>query len=236
MVCISPGSLGERLIRTARRLADELNADWSAIYVETPGQTRISQEQRDRLERSLRLAEELGAKTIILPGQSVAETVIDYAHRHNVTKIIAGKPKHSRWREVLRRSEVDHLLQLSGSIDVYIISSEVEQTVRKTAESWYPHRPWIRYLWGLALVIAATGLSALVAPLITPTNLVVVYLLSVVVAAVYLGRGPAILVSVLDVLVFDFFFIPPHLTLVVSDTEYLLTFVGLLVVGLVISH
>jgi two-component system sensor histidine kinase KdpD len=91
-------------------------------------------------------------------------------------------------------------------------------------------------LLALLLLAGATGLSALIAPYISPTNLVVIYLLAVVFAAVYLGRGPAILTSILGVATFDYFFVPPHLTLAVSDTEYLLTFLGLLAVGLVISQ
>ncbi len=236
LVCISPGALGERLIHTARRLADELNAEWFAIYVETPDQARLSQEQRDQVARSLRLAEELGAKTTSLPGQSVAETVMEYAHRLNVTKVIAGKPIHSRWIEFLRGSVVDHLIRLSGSIDVYVISSEAVPSTKKVLEAWRPHRPWPRYFWGLMLVAAATGLSAGIAPYISPTNLIVIFLLAVVLAAVYLGRGPAILTSVLGVAAFDYFFVPPFLTLAVTDTEYLLTFLGLLAVGLVISQ
>jgi two-component system sensor histidine kinase KdpD len=86
------------------------------------------------------------------------------------------------------------------------------------------------------LAAAATGLGALIAPYIHPTNLVVIFLLSVVLAAIYLGRGPAILVSILGVVAFDFFFVPPPLTLAVDDTEYLLTFIGLLAVSLVISQ
>jgi len=236
LVCISPGALGERLIHTARRLADELKAEWFAVYVETPDQVHLSQEQRDQVARSLRLAEELGARTASLPGQSVAATVMEYAHRHNVTKVIAGKPIHSRWIEFLRGSVVDRLIRLSGPIDVYVINSEAEPQTRKIMEGWRPHRPLGRYLLGLLLVAGATGLSALIAPFISPTNMVVVYLLAVVVAAVYLGRGPAILTSILGVAAFDYFFVPPHLTLAVSDTEYLLTFFGLLGVGLVISQ
>ncbi len=236
LVCISPGALGERLIRTARRLADELNAEWFAIYVETPDQARISQEQRDQVAGSLRLAEELGAKTTSVPGQSVAETVMEYAHRHNVTKVIAGKPIHSRWMEFLRGSVVDRLIRLSGPIDVYVISSEAEPTTKMVLEGWRPHRPLIRYIWGLLLVGATTGLCALIAPYISPTNLIVVYLLAVVIAAFYLGRGPAIVTSVIGVAAFDYFFVPPFLTLAISDTEYLLTFLGLLAVGLVISQ
>jgi two-component system, OmpR family, sensor histidine kinase KdpD len=236
LVCISPGSLGERLIRTARRLADELNAEWFAIYVETPDQARISQEQRDQVANALRLAEDLGAKTVSLPGQSVAETVMEYAHRHNVTKVIAGKPIHSRWIELFRGSVVDHLIRLSGSIDVYVISSETEPSAKKTLQEWRPHQPLFRYLLGLVFVAAASGLSAIIAPFISPTNLIIIFLIAVVLASIYLGRGPAILTSILSVAVFDYFFVPPFYTLAVSDTEYLLTFLGLMGVGLVISH
>jgi two-component system sensor histidine kinase KdpD len=236
LVCINPGALGERLIRTARRLADELNAEWFAIYVETPEQARLSQEQRDQVAFSLQLAEELGAKTVSLPGRTVAETVMDYAHRHNVTKVIAGKALHSRWFELLRGSVVNRLIRLSGKIDVYVISREAEPSMNTGFETWRPHRPWLRYFWGLLLVAAASVLNAIIAPYISPTNLVVIFLLAVVLAAIYLGRGPAILASVLGVAVFDYFFVPPVFTLAVNDTEYLLTFLGLLVVGLVISQ
>jgi two-component system sensor histidine kinase KdpD len=236
LVCISPGALGERLIHTARRLADELKAEWFAVYVETPDQAKISQEERDQVARSLRLAEQLGARTVSRPGQSVVETVLAYARRHNVTKIIAGKPAHPRWLELLRGSLVDRLIRNSGTIDVYVISSEAEPQTRKIVEGWRPHRPLGRYLLGLLLVAAATGLSSLVAPYIHPTNLIIVYLLAVVLAAVYLGRGPAVLVSILGVAAFDFFFVPPVLTLAVANTEYLLTFLGLLAVSLVISQ
>jgi len=236
LVCISPGALGERLIRTARRLADELKAEWFAVYVETPDQARLSQEQLDQVAKSLRLAEQLGARTRTIPGESVASTILAYAHRHNVTKIIAGKPVHSRWIEFFRRSTVDRLIRMSGKIDVYVISSEAEPQTRKFVEGWRPHRPLGRYMLGLLLVAAATGLGALVNPYIHPTNLIVIFLLSVVLAAVYLGRGPSIMVSILGVAAFDYFFVPPRLTLAVADTEYLLTFIGLLAVSLVISQ
>jgi two-component system sensor histidine kinase KdpD len=236
LVCISPGTLGERLIRTGRRLADELKAEWTVIYVETSGQSGLSPEKRDQVAIALRLAEELGAKTVSKPGQDIAETVMAYAHRHNVTKVIAGKPIHSRWIEFLRGSIVDHLIRLSGTIDVYVISSEAEPATRNVVKSWQPHHPWSRYLWGLMLVLGATGFGFLIAGDISPTNLVVVYLLAVVLAAFYLGRGPAILVSILSIIAFDFFFVPPNFTLAISDTEYILTFIGLLSVGLVISQ
>jgi two-component system, OmpR family, sensor histidine kinase KdpD len=236
LVCISPGTLNEHLIRTTRRLADELKAEWFALYVEVPGDASLPQELRDRVARLLQLAEELGAKSINLPGRSVAETIINYARRHNITKIIIGKSRRSPWLELLRGSVVDQLIRLSGPIDIYLVNSETEPLLKRSIKAWQPHPPLSRYFWGLLLVVFATGLNALIAPYISPTNLIVVYLLVVVLAAVYLGRGPAVLTSILGVAFFDFFFVPPTLTMAVSDTEYLLTFLGLLSVGLVISY
>lgn len=236
LVCISPGTLSERLVRTARRLADELNAKWYAVYVETPDEVKLSQEKRDRIADMLQLAEELGARSVSLPGRSVSEVALSYARRHNVTKIIVGKPLRPHWQELLRGSVVDELIHASGGIDMYMVTSEAEPVNPRMPEGWRPHQPWPRYLWGIILAAAATGLSLLVFPFISPTNIAIIYLLSVVLSAFYFGRGPAILTSVLGVIAFDFLFIPPHFTMAVSDSEYLLTFAGLLAVGLVISH
>ncbi len=236
LVCVSPGISGERLVRTARRLADELNAKWYAVYVETPEDARLPQEQRNRISRMLLLAEELGARPVSLPGQSVADTVLAYARRHNVTKVIVGKPVKSRWQEILRRSVVDQLVHFSGAIDIYVVTSEAEPSQVKVPEAWRPHQPLGRYLGGLLLLVAATGLSSLISPFVSPVNLVIIYLLSVVVAAVFLGRGPAMMTSILGVALFDYFFVPPRFTMAVSDTEYIITFFGLVTVGLVVSH
>ncbi len=92
-----------------------------------------------------------------------------------------------------------------------------------------------RYVLSLGIIAGITALGIPLRDLVAPPNLVMLYLLGVVVAALYLGRGPAALAALLSVLGFDFFFVPPHLSFAVSDTQYLLTFVGLLAVGLVIS-
>jgi two-component system sensor histidine kinase KdpD len=240
LVCISPSTLGERLVRSTRRLADELNAEWLALYVETPDHLHLPLEKRDQVARTLRLAEELGARSLILPvssaAPSIAGTVMEYARKHNITKVIAGKPLRPRWKDFLRGSIVDQLIHHSGNIDIYVISSAPDGHLPAEEAAWRPHRPWRRYLYSLALVAVATGLGALISQEISPANLVMIYLLAVVIAALYLGRGPAILAAIASVLAFDFFFVPPQLTFAVTDTEYLLTFAGLLGVGLVISY
>jgi two-component system, OmpR family, sensor histidine kinase KdpD len=91
------------------------------------------------------------------------------------------------------------------------------------------------YAASLALIVVATLLCGLLRPFLAPTNMIMFYLLAVVIAAVHLGRRPAMATALLGVLAFDFFFVPPRLTFVVADPQYLLTFLGLFVVGLVIS-
>jgi two-component system, OmpR family, sensor histidine kinase KdpD len=236
LVCLSGSPLGERLVRNTRHLADELRAEWLALYVETPGDAHSTQAQRDQLARTLRLAEELGAKVLTRPGDSIASVVLEIAHQHNVTKIVAGKPLRPRWHELLGGSLVNQLIRYSGDIDVYVVSGEPDPLKPSETSKWRPHRPLLRYVSALGLLAAAGLVSAVIGPSISPTNLVMVYLLAVVIAAVSLGRGPAVMVSILAVLTFDFFFVPPHYTFAVSDTEYLLTFLGLFVVGLVISQ
>jgi two-component system sensor histidine kinase KdpD len=235
LVCISPSPLSERLVRSARRLAHELKAEWFAVYVETVGNARLPQADQDRIARTLRLAEELGARAVTLPGQDVATTIVDYARQHNITKIIAGKPLRPRWRELLRGAVVDRLIQHSGDIDIYVVSSAPNGTVTVSSRSWRPHRPWQRYAWAVALVALATLAGEPIHRIVTPTNLVMLYLAVVVVAAIYLGRGPAMLAAGLSVLAFDFFFVEPKGRFTVADTEYILTFIGLFVVGIVIS-
>jgi two-component system sensor histidine kinase KdpD len=236
LVCLSPGMLSERLVRTGRRLADQLNAEWHALYVQTPSSLHLPPAHQERLTRMLRLAEELGARVVTLPGSAVADTILDYARDHNITKIIAGKPLRPRWDEWLRHDVVEQIIRRSGHIDVYVISGSVERTPPPAQMKWRPHRPLRRYVEGIALVAGVTLVGEAVSPYISATNLVMLYLLAVVIAALALGRGPSILVSILSVLAFDFFFVPPILTFIVSDTEYLLTFAGLLAVSLAISQ
>ena len=49
------------------------------------------------------------------------------------------------------------------------------------------------------------------------------------------GRGPAIVAAIANVVAFDFCFVPPRFTFAVSDVQYLVTFVVMLIVTLVIA-
>jgi two-component system sensor histidine kinase KdpD len=235
VVCISPSPLAEKLIRTTRRLADELNAEWYAIYVEIASKPETKLANRERIGRTLQLAEELGAKSLTIAGNTIHEAVLDFAHKNNITKVVVGKPLKPRWQELWNGSIVDQLIYASGDIDVYVISAMAESSRSILPSEWQIHRPWGRYFLGLLLVAISTSLGILIRGTLEPANLVMLYLASTVISAIFLGRGPSMLTAIAGVLAFDYFLVPPYFTFAVNDTQYFITFVALFIVSTVIS-
>lgn len=236
LVCASGSPYSEQLIRTTRLLADELQAPWFTVYVETPRLAREQQENRQRVWRDLRLAESLGAEVATITADSVPQAVVDYAIRHHVTRIVVGKPSKPRWRELLRPPIVDQIIRLSGAIHVQVVSLQQQQpTAPNKRRQTTNLGSWSDYLISLLLVAVTTLCSFVVRPHVSPTNLVMFYLLAVVLAAVRFGQKPAILTAIFGVLAFDFCLIAPRWSLSVADTEYLFTFFALFTVGIVIS-
>jgi two-component system sensor histidine kinase KdpD len=236
LVSVGPSPLSERLVRTARRQADRLGSQWTAIYVETPAHHKLSKEAREQLTRNLQLAEKLGATTVTPFGLNIASTVIDYARRHNITRIIIGKTLRPRWQEYVFGSVVDQLIHYSGNIDVYVISGDehIQQKIGDL-DVLLPVTLPRDYLACIALIVFITIIGWLIKSFISPTNLAMLFLLAVVFIAYRKGLRPAIFTAIIGVLAFDFFFIPPHLTFRVSDTEYLITFIGMIIVGALVS-
>lgn len=235
LVCASPSPLAARLVRAGGRLAAQLKAKWVVLYVETPGHARLRDADRARVVETLRLAERLGAETVTLTGQDVSATVLDYARTRNVSKIIVGKPERPRWRELVFGSVVDEVIRGSEAIDVYVLTGVGEDLAATAPPRLVRTSRWPAYGQAVAVIAACTVLTRLMWPVFADANIIMVYLLGVVLVAWRLGRGPAILASVLGVAAFDFFYVAPHLTFAVSDTEYLVTFGVMLVVALTIS-
>ena len=235
LVCVGPNPLSYRLVRAARRMATGLHAQWFAISIDTPAQARALQRDRDRVTRTLRLAEQLGAHTATLNGTNVPDEVISYARRQNISKIIIGKPQKAKWQELLLGSVVDTLIRQSGNIDVYVITGDPHQP-EVAAKIVAPRRLNYRnYLYSLLVVSIATMLAQVMASHFQLINLVMIYQLAIVFVATRWGRGPSILASILSVGLFDFLFIPPQMSFSVSDSEYFITLLVMLVTALVIS-
>jgi two-component system sensor histidine kinase KdpD len=235
LVCVGPSPYATRLVRAAKRLAERLEAEWIAAWVETPAQLRLPPEARARIVKALRLAEELGAKTVTLSGQKMSEAIVAYARGHNVTKVILGKPTRSLWKRIIAGSIVDALVESPADIDVYVISGERDDAASAPLPRPRRAAEWRGYAEAGFIVSLATAVAWLMTPFFELSNVVMAYLLAVIVVATRHGRGPSSVAAILSVAAFDFFFVPPYLTFAVSDTEYLVTFAVMLLVAFVIG-
>jgi two-component system, OmpR family, sensor histidine kinase KdpD len=235
LVCVSASPAAAKVVRAAARMAMRLGAEWIVACVEKPGDLRQTESDRERIGRTLQLAEQLGAQTVTLTGLSVSEEIIAYARTRNVTKIVVGKPARPGWRYRLFGSVVEELVRKSDEIDVYVIRGSREEERVSALRRMRRRSPGRSYLWAVAAVLVASGLCKLVFPQLAPANLVMLYLLEVLFVAAIWGRGPSILASLLSVLAFDFFFVSPRLTFAVGDGQYVVTFAVMLAVGLLTS-
>ena len=252
MVAIGPDERGEQLVRAAKRLADSIDVEWHAVYVETPRQLRLPQAERDRILGYLRLAEQLGGKTTVLSAANVAEELLAFAHSQNATRLIMGKPTRTGWQRLLLGSVVDAISAHLRGLDLQLVGDPergrlvgggfADQLARTKAylgidesKAASSKLRWPGYAWAIAICGVATALAWLLFSRFEATNLVMVYLIGVLIVAYRFGRGPAIVASVLSVALFDFLFIPPYYSFAVHDTQYLLTFAVMLLVGLSIS-
>ncbi len=235
LVCVGPSPSTARVIRAAKRMAQALDAPWMAVAVEKVGRTANATTQA-QLDRHFRLAEHLGAEVVTLSGQDVAATLLDHARARNVTRILVGKTEEPRWKRLLFGSIVDDLLEHSGDIDVQIVRGEGEAVRPLRGPTVAPRFAWPSYLKALAIVSVGSLIAITIDRMgLRETNVVMVFLAAVAVVAAVCGTGPAILASVVAVLVFDFGFVPPLFSFAAADTEYIVTFGVMLALALLIS-
>ncbi len=250
LTCVGPDPGAERVVRAAARLANQLSADWHAIYVETPALQRLPPAQRERILATLNLAKDLGGTTAVIASANVAESVISYARSRNLSKVVIGRdPSRRLWP--WQRSHGQRLAMLAPDIDLVEIGRFTGGGAQGSpaangasaaadlagAEASERHkRKSLRYLWAALACFAVTIAVAPLSLRFDRANLVVVYLLAVVLVAVRYGRGPAALAAFVSVACFDFFFVPPRFSFAVSDVQYVLTFVVMLAVGLIVGQ
>jgi len=237
LVCISSSPSAPRVVRSALRIATSLRCEWIVAYVETASDRR-NPDQRNQAINTLRLADQLGAETVTLTGNAVAEDILAYARSQNVSKIIMGKPSRPRWKEWLQGSIVNEIARSSKDIDLFVISGE-----EKEPEIHFPAPSLSRSLFSWTDIVTGVGTTAASTLIcwvlfrhVDRANLIMVYLLGLVWVAYRFGRRASLIATVLSVISFDFFFVSPFFSFAVTDTEYLFTFFVLLIVGLLISY
>ena len=247
LCCIGPQAGADEVVRSAARLAQQLAVSWHAVYVETPALQRLGNAQRERILRTVKLAEELGATTAVLAAQDEAQALVEHARHHNLSKLLLGRSARRDalsnvwWRLWRGRRLGRQLAQLAPEFDLIEIgrsagTDAVPATPRALptpVSRGEPFHGGLRYVWAGALCAATTALALPLLSFLDLANIVMLFLLAVVGVALRFGRGPAVMAAFVNVAAFDFFFVPPRMSFAVSDVQYLLTFAVMLVVGLV---
>jgi len=245
LVCIGPGGNNEVIIRSAYRLANIVHADWIAIYIETPRLQKLPKKAREDIFKYLNLAHQLGAETITLGAVDIATTLMDYANSRNISKIFLGpsrRPTLLRW---WRASLAEELSRRTSEIDICIIGHELKELpdepvitndVSLEFERSTQKNRWPGYVAAIASCVIITLISFKLSQKIDLANVIILYLLAVTWIAARFGLGPSVFASFLNVLAFDFFFIPPAWTFYIAHTTNIFSLGVMLVVALTISN
>ncbi len=234
LVCVGHDLLSSRVVRRAKRMATRSHAVWIAVYVETNRHYRLDKQARKNVERNLRLAEKMGGKIKILKGNDAAEEIIAFAREQNISRLVIGRPLKSGWRELLVGSLADKLIRKSENIEITVIPDNTQ--IRKHI-SLLPSIHWEPRDYGYAALVVGlcTGLGLPLRDHVDAVNFGMFYLVGVVAVAARFGLGPSIAASVLGLTAFNFFFTVPYYSLDVYNPNYLITFLVLLVTGVIVS-
>jgi two-component system sensor histidine kinase KdpD len=242
LVCISEDPRSAGLVRYTKRLADRLHAPWTAVSIETRRSLQLTEEQRDRLADTLRLAEALGAEALTIPGagRRIADDLLGYAHANNVTQIVIGKASRSWWFELVRGSVVHDLVRRAGNISVHVIAGDALPTepAAKRAQMTDRVEPFDAkpYIAALAVVALALGAATLLRPIFGIENVDLMFLTAVVGVAVRFGLWPSLLASVVASLSYNFFFLPPVYTLTITDPTNVAAFFFFMLIAILVSN
>jgi len=233
MVCVSATKTQERLIAEGARLAHRLQAECLVLHVQ---QSSEDEADRECIHALARQAEGLKLELLNVTGGEVADTVLELARTNNVTKLVLGHGSR-RWNHPWRRQISDRIARVHPGLGIVLVAAR--PAPRKGRPFGRRSRPAVSAK-SLGIATAACAATVLVAEELskffdTP-NLMALFVLTVVVVSLRLGRAAAIWGAVLSVLSFDFFFIPPVLSFAISDTQYVFTLAMILIIALVASE
>src|SRR6266851_1359857 len=218
IVCIDPSPAAANAVRAAKRTADGLDAELIALYVETDRHATLSETEHGHLAETMRLAAQLGAEVVTIPGRSVADEILAFARARTATRIVVGKSQRSRWFELRHGSVVDQLVRSSSGLAVEVAPSGDARPIPSPTD-WLFSVPLTPgpYLEGVLTAAVATGLGKLIDAHIVLPNISLLYVVPVLIAAARHGLVPSLWVSALSVLAYNFFFLPPLYEFTIRD-------------------
>lgn len=238
LVCIGRGDREDRLVRRGARLAEALDAEWIALSVEPVLAGGFTDDERAAVAETLRLAESLGAQTVTRSGDSVADAIATFVAANNITRLVVGQPRTRSFARRLwqRQSMLDALVQRVANVDVLVVSDDATPEGTPTARRRAPPLPAAGYAWAAGTVGVVTLIGLMLRSRVSITDIAMLYILGIAIIGSRARYRPALMASVLAIAAFDLCFVPPFYSFAVSDANYILTFVMMLVVAVLVSR
>jgi len=245
LVCVGGSSKSNKLIRIARQLATHFQTQWMAVYVASPD-NELFEKQRGAAVQNLRFAESLGAKTHIVRGFNIAQEIIEVARQNNITLIVVQKNMQKRWKDWFFSRLADQLIRYSGTINVYVVTDIMTLPDALQTQLLFAFfknislRKWTNWKWygialGMVLATSAIGMSVYALGILNRSNILILYLVSIIGLAVWGAMGPAILAALLSVMAYVLLFVQPVFDIQYYG-EYLFTLIIFLMVAQIMSH
>lgn len=227
LVLIAGDAMAGPLVRAGRRLSDMMmDAPWTVAHVDRPSGARHGVGSAGKLSDALKLAEQLGGRTVVLSGDDVVRAVMDHAHQNNVTQIVLAKGRDSRMSEWLGRSLAAELLRQARGVAIHVITDGVDLEEKMLREPRLRLTGgWRGYAVGAACVVAATGLALLLDRTFERVDLGVIYLSAVLAAGVLYGLKPALAAATVAFLTYNFLFLQPKYSFAIGSPTDVLTLI-----------
>lgn len=233
LVLVGPDAAAGALVRTGRRLSDMMmDAPWTVAHVERPNGPAASVARQAKLNEALTLAEQLGGSTLVLTGDDLVASVLDYARRNNVTQIVVGKSPRRR-RNPLRRALIPALLEEARGAALHVVTEEADaEAAPPRAPTPVATWPWMSHFGAAGLVAVSALLAAVTDQLAETANLAMIFMLSVLLSGLAFGLWPALTAAALSAFLYNFFFLEPRLTIRIGHPADVLTFAVFFAVAL----
>jgi len=236
LVAVSASPHSEQMIRWTKRLVDSLGCTWIAAHVETTGE--LTEENQTRLTRHLQLARALGAETRSTVDEDIVSGLIRMAREQNVTEIVVGKPAGFWLFGILHSAHfLNRLIRESGSIGLHVMQAEGSSHWRTYIGRFLSRETgWRQYLQALLVVFAVTCVNAMLNMFVGPHSTGLIYLMAVVILAMFLNRGPVYVAAAISAFLWNFFFLSPRFTFRIDNLDDFMMFAMYFIVALAMGH
>jgi two-component system sensor histidine kinase KdpD len=239
LVCLNESTVSKRLVRTARRLAERQRIPWIALYVRTPHYDSLSEAAKNRIAEAMRLAERLEGEVVTIHVESrVADEIIAYALKRNVTRILVGRQRARHWTGIWRETVAQKLLRKATQFELTIISPEEEVNRTDIIDGGFLSvaGEWNEYALAAVGIAIAAAVAYFSSFFLTKANITLVFMTAIILISIYLGRGASILSSILSFFVYNYLFIKPSNAVTSIRYTDILTILLFILVAVIVGN